>query len=421
MPDNININLARIVYRLLTDQKGWREDSLRRELNIADRTYRKYRKILQEFEPLQDKNGESLIIEVDHGQARYLRLAEPEFKSRERRKITAQFASLNFAQQLMGILGPTELSSATDVFIDTYRAQMKKAPYDLQELIRNADRMFYHLPDAPKDYSEKSAVVAEVIECIIFRLPLNIKYSSANFDGLNLDLKPLTLAMYRSGLYLIAQGSDDEIRIYAVDRIAEAKRLGEKSFEYPSSTEYDPKEYTEGSFGVFRSNSKKTTKFELAFANEKWLQLYIKERRWHPTQEFSNMRDGRLRMTFEVNTEVEVWPWIRQFGDQVEVIKPKRQGPVVDQEAKLKETEAPMAELAVAPEEPKPRRGRPPKSSTTSKAAKPTKAKKSPKSVKTTKVSKPAKSAGKTVKPTKATKTTKAAKTPGTKKPKSKG
>jgi hypothetical protein len=92
-------------------------------------------------------------------------------------------------------------------------------------------------------------------------------------------------------------------------------------------------------------------------------------------------------MTFEVNTEVEVWPWIRQFGDQVEVIKPKRQGPVVDQDEKLKEIEAPMAELAVAPEEPKPRRGRPPKSSTSSaskaaKPTKPTKAKKSPKSVK---------------------------------------
>jgi predicted DNA-binding transcriptional regulator YafY len=349
MPDsNINVNLAHIVFRLLTDPRGWREDAIRSDLEIADRTYRKYRKILQDFPPFVGEDGESLIIEVQDGDARYLRLKDRSFSQRERRQVTSQFAALNFSQQLMSLLGDTHLGNATDAFIKTFRAQLRKSPYDLQEMIRNVDRMFFQLPDAPKDYTAKSSILEELVECIVFRVPIQIDYSSAAFKNLQLEIKPYTLAMYRSALYLIARGSDEEIRIYAVDRISNVTRIKAKAFEYPSPGTYDPKQYTEGSFGIYRSDSKDLTKFELIFANERWLKLYVSERRWHPTQKFTEMKDGRLRMTFEVNTEVEVWPWIRQFGDQVEVVKPKRTGPASSAATRIETAEAPLASLATA-------------------------------------------------------------------------
>ncbi len=44
----INLNLALILHRLLVEEEGWLVDDLTDELGISARTYRKYRKLLQD-------------------------------------------------------------------------------------------------------------------------------------------------------------------------------------------------------------------------------------------------------------------------------------------------------------------------------------------------------------------------------------
>jgi len=46
MPEPIALNLARIVHRLLVSPRGWRKEALCDELDIAPRTYRKYKLLL---------------------------------------------------------------------------------------------------------------------------------------------------------------------------------------------------------------------------------------------------------------------------------------------------------------------------------------------------------------------------------------
>ena len=60
----IALNPATIVHRLLTNARGWEVQDLCDELEIADRTYRKYRQLLQEeFLPLI-RRGKGLVQEV---------------------------------------------------------------------------------------------------------------------------------------------------------------------------------------------------------------------------------------------------------------------------------------------------------------------------------------------------------------------
>ena len=78
------------------------------------------------------------------------------------------------------------------------------------------------------------------------------------------------------------------------------------------------------SFGIFfRAKSGKTQRVQLRFADKRWLQTYLLERQWHPSQRFSQRKDGRLELTLELGNLVEVAQWVRGFGDDVEVVKPK--------------------------------------------------------------------------------------------------
>ncbi len=120
----------------------------------------------------------------------------------------------------------------------------------------------------------------------------------------------------------------DTTRKRAGHRLFRGPSLKER-FRYPRITEFEPSEHFEGTFGVFvpPSGARKKTEVELVFKNERWLKLYIRERRWHRSQELTDLPDGRLRLKLRVNNMVEVLPWIRSFGRDVKVVKPARSKP----------------------------------------------------------------------------------------------
>jgi hypothetical protein len=130
--------------------------------------------------------------------------------------------------------------------------------------------------------------------------------------------------MHRSALYLVARHvGKTRVYTYAVDRIANAGATN-RAFSYPNASEFSPESHFKGAFGIFLAGEKerRTTEVELVFTNERWLKLYLTERSWHPTQKFREFKDGRLQMKFRVDTMVEVWPWIRSFGNEVRVVRP---------------------------------------------------------------------------------------------------
>ena len=49
---------------------------------------------------------------------------------------------------------------------------------------------------------------------------------------------------------------------------------------------------------------------------------YVREREWHPTQQFRTLRDGRLEMRLRAGGTLEIARWILGWGDAVEVVGP---------------------------------------------------------------------------------------------------
>ena len=144
-------------------------------------------------------------------------------------------------------------------------------------------------------------------------------------------LEPLSIVSSRGALYLLARPvrpeADEEqpILTYAVDRFEQVE-ITDVSFDYPSEVAFDPDSFFEGHFGIFQRHGGEEMEVELIFADIGWLKIFLQERQWHPDQRFTELEDGRLRMTFPISTMGRVWPWIRSFGKDVQVVKPA--GPI---------------------------------------------------------------------------------------------
>ncbi len=318
------LNLATIVFRLQQNPRGWLVEDLCSVLGIAPRTYRKYRKVLQEeFIPFF-RGGESLIQEVKEPDGRYLRLVEPQPSDGEVTQLLTHMTAHHLARSAMDALKDRELSRALDeAFTSAWSRMAKSKGRRFRNLAYDLDRLLHYVADAPKDYSQQHEVLSTLLGCLMRHQQLRMTYEAASSSTKDHDLEPLTLALYRGGLHLLARYCGKE-RVYnfVVDRIRTIQPLPDH-FDYPDRQEYGPQTFTGEAFGIFFTDrGAKRKEVELVFVNKRWLKTYLKERTWHPTQSFEDLPKGRLRMKFRIASLVEVETWVRQFGRDVVVVKP---------------------------------------------------------------------------------------------------
>lgn len=317
------LNYARIVYRLLTSPRGWRLDELQEELSIAPRTWSKYRKVLEEeFEPFFQR-GESRLEVVEEGGARWLRLAEPS-RPPAGGALVARLAAYKLAALLLQSYGSGFREAVSEAFAALQRGRRDEAQRRLlARTHRDLDRLLYFRPYAAKDYSARGEEIETLLDALVGHERIELDYEAATGEARAHTLEPLTLALYQGGLYLLAR-YPEQPRVYnfVVDRITEVRRQG-KRFSYPSASDYDPEQVLSASFGIFfhaKAGPRQTVR--LSFASKRWLQTYLLERTWHPTQRFQQQPDGRLELEFQVSNLVEVAQWVRGFGEDVEVLSP---------------------------------------------------------------------------------------------------
>lgn len=316
------VNLARIVFRLLTDSRGVLVSDLLDEFNIKERTLRNYRQTLQEMPEFLDSNGCSLVGIEGRGTERRLMLRHSEDGEMPEIAYAVRFASLNYARQTFQFLGDTALGEGIAEFCQDYVARFRNRTYVLRDLPKDGNRKFYYLPYAPKDYTGRGSDVKTIINALTLNRRLSITYESSREPGPRIVL-PLTLVMWKSALYLIVMSSD-RTRTYmmALDRIKSVK-LQRHTFVYPHPGLYDPAKMLDGGFGIFVNPERREREFVILFAPDSALHRDVQERTWHKSQRFETLPDGRLKMTFKVTSDTEVWPWIHSFGDKAQVLSPQ--------------------------------------------------------------------------------------------------
>ena len=61
---------------------------------------------------------------------------------------------------------------------------------------------------------------------------------------------------------------------------------------------------------------------------------WVKDKSWHPSQETTLLKNGRLKMTLKVADNDELVGWILSFGSQVSILSPESLLSKVKEEAK---------------------------------------------------------------------------------------
>ena len=163
---------------------------------------------------------------------------------------------------------------------------------------------------------------------------LRIRYRSRTARGLApRTVQPLGLATRPSGTYLLASEVSDpassrrstprvapqalprEVRKYKLARIEDVEPTG-RTFEPP--VDFDADAVFAGSFGVHGSAPERVVvRFTPKAAP------FVRERRWHPSQELTEEPDGSVLLTMHVGGLVEVKAWVQSFGADAAVLEPE--------------------------------------------------------------------------------------------------
>jgi proteasome accessory factor B len=150
---------------------------------------------------------------------------------------------------------------------------------------------------------------------------MRMKYRSAqSADFKEWLLSPYFMDMTGTGysIYVTGQGvreGKEGVFTFKLERMAETEVTNEH-FEIPPGLDY--RGLLASSWGVFTGEAIGITlKFSPAVTRR------VKESVWHPSQTIEDTPDGGCVLTLQVNSTVEIAPWIRGWGAEVEVLEPK--------------------------------------------------------------------------------------------------
>ncbi|MFO8010421.1 MAG: WYL domain-containing transcriptional regulator [Dehalococcoidia bacterium] len=151
--------------------------------------------------------------------------------------------------------------------------------------------------------------------------PMRIKYLSlASEEAREWYLEPYFVDMTSTGFstYVIGQAESNErsgLTTFKLERVKEAEIL-DGSFVIPEGT--DLEELLGPSWGVMMGEE---TEVKLKFAPK--VARRVKESEWHASQEIEDLPDGGCLLTLRVASTLEMTPWLRGWGPDVEVLEPE--------------------------------------------------------------------------------------------------
>jgi predicted DNA-binding transcriptional regulator YafY len=225
----------------------------------------------------------------------------------------SELSALYFSRALLECFAGThvlaDLESALEKVEAALTPQMKKFLDSLPRIIKakpgqtkKADAQIYK-------------TTSRLLEACLSRRIIHMRYhSQASGREKDYVAHPHRVIQAQGGLYLIAfVPAYAELRTFAVERI---RRLSpqEKTFTPVAELESDP---FGGSLGVHRGP---TIKVQLRF--HRAIAPTIKERSWHPSQQFKDRIDGSVVMTLDVCDDYALRSWMLGFGHLVRVLAP---------------------------------------------------------------------------------------------------
>jgi proteasome accessory factor B len=186
-------------------------------------------------------------------------------------------------------------------------------PQFTAQLKRAADRVETH-----QDGRRQVAVLEALAEGWGTGHKVRVSYRSPRSGALRERiLAPYVLEPTATGIYVI--GHDEwakAIRTFKLERLECAEVL---KTAYTIPDDFNPEAHLTTAWGIMQGNE--LTAVVLRFTPT--ATPLIRERQWHPSQTLETTTDGSCLFRVNVTEPLEMQPWIRSWGAQVEVLAPQ--------------------------------------------------------------------------------------------------
>ncbi len=276
-----------------------------------------------------------------------------EFKRSLPLKLTlAELSALVMSREFLAPVGASVLGPAVTAAYDKILGVLSKDARSLLDEMRQTIgvRLLGAKLQAPV-----ADFVPRLQMALVERRLVRIRYHSFHRDEeSDRTVEPYHLTYFNGGLYLIAFCHlRKAIRIFAVERLRDLDVLKTK---FMPPADFDVQKYLNNALGILRGD---LVTVRVAFAPA--VARYIRERLWHPSQQFRELSDGRLEVTLRVADTLEVRRWILGYGVHAEVLEPEalREALRADAQALAERLTPRRLPLASARSAPRPNGGEP--------------------------------------------------------------
>lgn len=223
--------------------------------------------------------------------------------------------ALHMGRRMLEPLAGTPFGEAAEDAFRKIRAALGPGALDY---LRRFSAMFHETGLGHRDYAPKSELIdalrLAVEESMVARL---LYRADSDANAIHRDVHPYSVVYHRGSLYLVAlDAAQGRIKHYKVDRVEEVEVLT-RQFARPEG--FDLATHMASSFGVYRDGEPITV--EVRFAPG--VARYVRETRWHESQELAPQADGGVLATFNVSGTEEIKRWILGFGAKAKVLSPE--------------------------------------------------------------------------------------------------
>lgn len=279
---------------------------LREEFGVSRRT------VYNDLSALGDAGVPIYSEPGPEGEARWM--LQTAAKRRTLTMTVGQILSLGLARTVLSYLEGTDLH-------DELSTVMRRMGQGLSPMYRGyveqLSRKMAVAHVGPKSYVKKVDVLNDIVTCLLYDELVEIWYRPPGERVRRHLVEPYTLLVHAEALYLIGLSrTRGERRTFAVERISRSTRRRGERFTYPA--DYTPESVVDGSFGIIGGEP-----FEVEVLFDADQAHYIKERRWHATQQLKRMKDGRMRLRMRVSGAIEVLRWIVGYSGSAEIVRPR--------------------------------------------------------------------------------------------------
>ena len=236
-----------------------------------------------------------------------------------------ELMALVFSRKLLVPLEGTEVQASLDAALSKVQTALPPAS---EAYLRQLQGLFAVGLGPHKRYREHRETVDRLTEAIGRARTVQLRYFSASRNRTTRrEVDPYRLWYAGGGLYLIAHCHlRRDVRLFAVERI---RSLAITDHPYQMPLKFDLDAYVRDALVAMRG---RPVKVELLF--DKRTSAWVRDRIWHPSQEATLQRDGRLRLRLQVGETPEVVGWILSFGGGVRVLAPATLRQAVQDEAR---------------------------------------------------------------------------------------